>query len=291
MSIIKIAVASGKGGTGKTMVATCLANSLVTNYPVQFIDCDVEAPNAHLFLKPRLTQSQPAIILIPEINKDQCTACGKCVEICEFHALAKLGSRILVFPQLCHGCGSCTLNCPEKVIFEKSRSIGNMSRGKTDSGITYIMGELTISEPMPTPIIRQLKTMMEEEVNISIFDSPPGASCAVVATLHDADFVLMITEPTPFGLHDLKQLIGILKQIDKPGGVIINRDGIGDQKVEEFLSGTNYPVLMKIPYQNEIASGLAIGQLMTDIIPAYNERFLDLYRRINTTLHEPKVMD
>lgn len=281
---IKIAVASGKGGTGKTMVATSLAATLTQYLGVQFLDCDVEAPNAHLFLQPSITEMQPAVINIPEVDEERCTACRKCVEVCEYNAIAMLGEKILVFPQLCHGCGSCTLNCPENAISEKPREIGSLIHGTTTSGISFYMGELTISEPMPTPIIHQLKDLAVTTEPIRILDSPPGASCAVVATLHDADFVLLVTEPTPFGLHDLKQMLGILEQTHSPAGVIINRDGIGDNTLERFVAETPYPILMKIPYRSEIAVGLSAGQVLTDFMPEYQNQFLDIYNHIKRDL-------
>ncbi len=286
MSTIKIAIASGKGGTGKTMIATSLAACLDKHIPVQFLDCDVEAPNAHLFLKPEIDSLQAAVILIPEVDQDACTACGKCVEVCEFHALAQMGDQILLFPQLCHGCGSCQRVCPVSAIHETPRQIGNLRFGKARSGIRFLTGDLTISEPMPTPIIRQLKARSTDECEITILDSPPGASCAVVATIHDADFVILVTEPTPFGLHDLKQMLGVLDQTGSPGGVIINRDGIGDVRVEAYLAQTSYPVMMKIPYQAEIAVGLAKGEVFSDLFPQYQAKFINLYKNIIEILND-----
>lgn len=283
---MKIAVASGKGGTGKTMVSTSLAASLATIADIEFLDCDVEAPNAHLFLQPEIKMEHPAIIQIPVIDQDGCIACSKCVEACVFNALAMLQETILVFPQLCHGCGSCSNICPVDAISEEPRTIGKLSKGKTSQAISYLMGEMTISEPMPTPIIRQLKSLSSNTAEVTILDSPPGASCSVVATLHDADFVLLVTEPTPFGLHDLQQMLGVIKQTGAPTGVIINREGIGDRSVETYLADTPYPVLMKIPYQNEIAVGLAKGDLLTDIIPGIKEQFRTLYKQILAILAE-----
>ncbi len=287
---MKIAVASGKGGTGKTMVATSLASSLTPDLSIQFLDCDVEAPNAHLFLHPDITEESPAVIRIPRINEISCSLCGKCTQVCEYNALAKLGTKILVFPQLCHGCGSCTIQCPENAITEVPRQIGTISKGKTASGIIYGMGELTISEPMPTPIIHQLKALFREgDADLTIIDSPPGASCAVVAVVHDADFVILVTEPTPFGMHDLKQMLGIISQTGTPAGVIINRDGIGDNQIEDYLSEKDLPILLKIPFQSEIAAGLASGRLLTDIFPDYRNQFSDMYQVIKrmTQQHEP----
>ncbi len=281
---IKIAVASGKGGTGKTMVATSLAATLTHRLDLQFLDCDVEAPNAHLFLKPKIFQTQPAVINIPEVDEEICTACRKCVEVCEYNAIAMLQNKILVFPQLCHGCGSCKLNCPVHAISENPRKIGHLKQGTAMGSISFYMGELTISEPMPTPIIHQLKALAMTPEPVRILDSPPGASCAVVATLHDADFVILVTEPTPFGLHDLKQMLGILEQTQSPAGVIINRDGIGDDTLESFLTETQYPILMKIPYRREIAVGLSAGKILTDFLPEYQTQFLDLYDHIKINL-------
>jgi MinD superfamily P-loop ATPase len=284
MPMIKIAVASGKGGTGKTMVATSLATALAPTFEINFIDCDVEAPNGHLFLNPQITQTQPAVTLIPEINQDECIACGKCVNVCMFNALAMLQDKVLVFPQLCHGCGSCKLVCPVNAITEKPNPIGVISQGLVNSKINFFMGELTISEPMPTPIIRQTKKLASDRTGITILDSPPGASCSVVATIHDADYVILVTEPTPFGLHDLKQMIGVLSETGSPAGVIINRDGIGDNSVETFLENQPYPILMKIPYQSEIAHGLAAGKVLVDFMPEYQQNFSDLFTQIMDNL-------
>ena len=282
--MIKIAIASGKGGTGKTMVATSMAFSLAKEHNIQFLDCDVEAPNAHLFLKPEISEVKPAVINVPKIDYNQCILCSRCVDICEFNALAMLGEKIFVFEQLCHGCGSCTIHCPVNAISETPRKIGELNIGNFINDHRYLYGELTISEPMPTPIIRQLKALIREEVEIAILDSPPGASCSVVATLHDADYVILVTEPTPFGLHDLKQMLGVIAQTGSPAGVIINRDGIGDSNLEDYLATTQFPILLKIPYQENIAVGLATGRLLIDILPEIKDAFTDMFFAIKSTL-------
>jgi MinD superfamily P-loop ATPase len=282
---MKIAVASGKGGTGKTTIATSLALSLVSINDIWFIDCDVEAPNAHLFLRPMINDSNPATIAIPQINNELCTICGKCVEVCQFHALANVVKNIMVFPQLCHGCGSCTWNCPEKAIVEVANPIGKLESGLTTQGIHFSHGELTISEPMPTPIIRQLKRKISIKINdIAIYDSPPGASCSVVETLRGVDYALLVTEPTPFGLHDLKQMLGIVHDMKIPAGIIINRDGIGDNSMAEYLNNANLPVLMRIPFDKELAMGIASGKTLIDIQPHFKDKFLKLFSDISQQL-------
>jgi MinD superfamily P-loop ATPase len=278
---MKIAIASGKGGTGKTTVATSLALSLVKQGNVRYLDCDVEAPNGHLFLNPNLTTRIDASIHIPQIQTALCTVCGRCVEVCEFHALAKVGKNILVFPQLCHGCGSCTWNCPEGAILEVPNPIGVLETGLTEEGSHFSRGLLTISEPMPTPIIRQLKKMESfSEDDIIILDAPPGASCSVVETLRGVDYVLLVTEPTPFGLHDLKQMLGIVQEMKIPAGTIINRDGIGDDRVEQFLIQNHLPILMRIPYLRSLAKGIAAGKTLVDLMPEYRIQLQQVYTTI-----------
>ncbi len=278
---MQIAVASGKGGTGKTTIATSLALSLVDWGNIRYLDCDVEAPNGHLFLKPEYTRKSQAVIQIPQIQSDRCTLCGKCVEVCQFHALAKVGKTILVFPQLCHGCGSCTWNCPENAIVEISNPIGLLETGLTTEGILFLRGLLTISEPMPTPIIRQLKRLEPPQKDaIIILDAPPGASCSVVETLRGADFVLLVTEPTPFGLHDLKQMLGIVNEMGIPAGIVINRDGIGDSRMDEFLIQNHLPVMLRIPFDKLLAVALAEGRTLIDLYPEYRQHFQTLYQQI-----------
>lgn len=277
---MKIAVASGKGGTGKTLVSTSLAASLSGQTSLSFLDCDVEAPNAHLFLKPNFTLEEPVEVPIPEINPELCTRCGRCVEVCEYNALAKIGDQMLVFPQLCHSCGSCTLACPEGAIHEVGKSIGLLRQGKTSDGINFLNGELSIGEPMPTPVIRRVKKAAPLESPLTIIDCPPGASCSVVTSIHDADYVILVTEPTPFGWHDLKQMLGVLEQTGTPAGIVINRDGIGDQTIERKLADLTLPILMRIPFREEIAAKLARGDLLTEILPEYREGFQSLYDQI-----------
>lgn len=285
---MQIAVASGKGGTGKTTIATSLALSLARLAKVRYFDCDVEAPNGHLFLNPVFSEKSDAVIRIPQIQIEKCTACGRCVEVCQFHALAKVGKNILVFPQLCHGCGSCTWNCPENAIIEIPNPIGVLEKGAGLENIEFFQGQLTISEPMPTPIIRQLKKLHSPLADtIDILDAPPGASCSAVETLRGVDFVLLVTEPTPFGLHDLKQMLGILSDMNLPSGLIINRDGIGDGGLDQFCKQQNLHVLLRIPFDRRIAEGTAQGKALVHLFPEYFQIFTDVFKQIQKEIKCP----
>ena len=266
-----IAVASGKGGTGKTTIATSLALALAERkQQVGYLDCDVEAPNAHLFLKPIFTQSKDVNLLIPEVDDAKCTGCGICAEVCAYHAIVVLGGKTLVFPELCHGCGSCTLMCPEDAITEIPQRLGLLEAGQTEQGIQFARGLLNVGEPMAVPVIHQLKKWQDPSVTeITIMDAPPGSSCPVVESLREADFVLLVTEPTPFGLHDLKSAIQVTREVNIPAGVIINRDGIGDAQVEAYCQEVGIPILLRIPYAREIGEGIARGKSLIDIRPDY----------------------
>lgn len=286
---MRIAVASGKGGTGKTTIATSLALSLVVNGEVHYVDCDVEAPNGHIFLKPQITHQSNAVIRIPVINKDICSLCGRCVEVCQFHALAKIGKMIMTFPQLCHGCGSCTANCPEHAINECANPIGVIESGFTAHGLEFSQGRLNISEPMSTPIIRQLKKSITTTTeSIVVYDAPPGASCSVVETLRSVDFVLLVAEPTPFGVHDLKQMIGIVTEMRIPAGVIINREKAIFPPLEDVCSDFHIPILMHIPFDRRIASGLAEGLTLIEINLDYSQRLQDVYHQISSIIASNK---
>jgi len=284
---IKIAIASGKGGTGKTTIATSLASCVASTHPTWYLDCDVEAPNGHIFLKPELTQEAQAVIRIPEIQVNACTLCRTCVQVCQFNALAMVGKTIMVFPQLCHGCGSCTWNCPEGAIEEVPNPIGLLQAGRTAEGIHFMRGLLTISEPMPTPIIRQLKHWQSPPPDaILIHDAPPGASCSVVETLRGVDFVLLVTEPTPFGIHDLKQMLGIIAEMKIPAGVVINRENGEYEPLSELCMQNDLPVLMKVPYDRSIAEGLAEGKKLIDIDARYKHQLLQVFDRIQGICQE-----
>ena len=276
-----IAVASGKGGTGKTTVAVNLALSLEKK--TNFLDCDVEEPNAHIFLKPQIEKIEPVSIPIPQIDKSKCNFCGKCAEVCAYNAIAILNDIILLFPHLCHGCGGCTILCPNNAITEMERSIGVIENGSTGTGnINFIQGRLNIGEAMPTPIIRKLKKKTEDR-DITIIDAPPGTSCPVIEAVKGSDFCILVTEPTPFGLNDLVLAVEVLKNLKIPCGVIINRADIGDKKIEEYCQKEKIQILTKIPFDRKIAEFYSKGIPMIEIIPQYKKEFVKLFENITNT--------
>jgi MinD superfamily P-loop ATPase len=292
---MRIAVASGKGGTGKTTIATSLALSLAADLtlatpgsdPPLLLDCDVEAPNAHLFLKPAFERRQEVGILIPQVDEAKCTHCGKCAEVCQYHAIAalpaafRLGKKVMIFPQLCHGCGSCTLICPENAISEVLDVMGVLESGPAASGITFARGVLNVGEPMAVPVIRQLKKWAAPKPGQAVIvDASPGTSCPVVESVRGADFLLLVTEPTPFGLHDLRLAVQLGRELGLPMGVVINRDGLGDNSVDEFCANDNLPILLRIPYERAIAEGIAQGRTLVEIHPEYAEHFQKIFEQI-----------
>ncbi|MBT3321771.1 MAG: P-loop NTPase [Anaerolineae bacterium] len=280
---MEIVVASGKGGTGKTTVATSLAMVASEQNTIRFLDCDVEAPNARLFLDPELDTVKEVGILIPNVDDDTCTYCGKCAEVCQFHAIAVIGKKTLVFPELCHGCGSCTLVCPENAITEELDVMGVLESGNAIKNIDFAQGVMNIGEPMAVPIIRELKRWAPAKASaIEIRDSPPGASCPVVETIRGADFALLVTEPTPFGLHDLKQVVEITKEFEMPTGVVINRDGIGNNAVEAYCEEVGIPIMMRIPMERRIAEAIASGKPLLKAAPEYQKDFENMLGNIIT---------
>jgi MinD superfamily P-loop ATPase len=277
-----IAVASGKGGTGKTTVATALAQALSgADSSVTCLDCDVEAPNAHIFIHPNLDYRKNVEMLIPEVDTDLCTGCGRCAEVCQFYAIVVLGGQTLVFPEMCHGCGSCAMVCPEEAITEVPRTLGVLEGGFSPEGINFGQGLLNVGEPMAVPVITQLKKWRDHmDADVVVLDSPPGASCPVVESVRGADFVLLVTEPTPFGLHDLRQAYELTRVLNIPAGLIINRDGPGNADVDEYCQEVGLPILMRIPLEREIGRGIAQGQSLLEIHPEYVEVFQDLHTQI-----------
>jgi MinD superfamily P-loop ATPase len=278
-----ISVASGKGGTGKTTVAVNLALSLQETHSVQFLDCDVEEPNAHFFLKPEIEKSEEVFTLIPEIDDSRCNYCGKCAQVCAYHALAVVKGAVLVFSELCHGCGACALLCPEKAIREVGKKIGVIESGRARE-IAFIQGRLDIGQAMSPPLIRELKKRLDPGRTV-IIDVPPGTSCPVIASVKGSDFCLLVTEPTPFGLHDLELAAAAAKEIKIPRGIVINRAsmGDGDRGVREFCDVQEIPILMAIPFDRKIAEAYSRGQTILEAFPTYREEFLGLFEKIGKT--------
>ncbi|MCP4722205.1 MAG: P-loop NTPase [Desulfobacteraceae bacterium] len=285
-----ISIASGKGGTGKTTVATNLSCSLPTK--VKILDCDVEEPNSHLFLNPTFTGRENVIAPIPEVDDDKCTYCKKCMNICRFGAIAVVGKKVITFPELCHSCGGCMAVCPEDAIEEKDRVLGIVETGfidpkiinqGTDNGdnIPFAHGLMDIGQVMAPPIIKQVITHAEPE-GVTIIDAPPGTSCPVIAAMKGADFILLVTEPTPFGLHDLTLAVETVKILDIPHGLVINRAGMGNDDVKNYAQKEGIPILMEIPFDRRIATAYSKGELIISCLPEYKEKFSRLYDQIKT---------
>ena len=275
-----IAVASGKGGTGKTTIAINLALSLGNAH---FLDCDVEEPNAHIFLKPEITHTEWVNIPVPKVNEDRCTYCGKCAEVCAYNAIAVIKKKVLLFSELCHGCGGCKLLCPEDAIEEIDRPIGILEKGKANS-ILFTHGKLNLGEALAVPLVRAVKRAIPEinrnNNQVTIIDVPPGTSCPVIESVIKSDFCLLVTEPTPFGLNDLILAVETLKKLRIPFGVVINRADVGDKKTDKYCEREKIPILMRIPMDRDIAVAYSQGIPMIEAKPEYKKKFLNLYKKI-----------
>ena len=281
-----ISIASGKGGTGKTTVAVNLALSLPKE-TVQLIDCDVEEPNSHLFLKPSIHQVTSMGIPVPRIDESKCTYCGKCAQVCEYHAIAVILKNVLVFDELCHGCGACSYLCPEKTIFEVEREIGIIQEGSSD-GILFVNGILNIGEPMASPLIRKVKERIQKD-KIRILDAPPGTACPVIETVKGSDFCILVTEPTPFGLNDLELAVGMLEKLGISKGVVINKADIGDRGIWDYCKSKNIPILMEIPMDRRIAESYSKGIPIVVENSSYIQKFQDLFEKIKNYIAVPNV--
>jgi len=270
-----ISIASGKGGTGKTTVATNLALSIGK---AQFIDCDVEEPNANIFLRAKIDNNEDVSVSFPEIDKTKCDYCGKCSEFCAYNALAVVPSDVLVFPELCHSCGGCELVCPKDAVSWNERIIGRLEHGQA-KGIDFYHGLLNVGEMQAIPVIKALKRKVDKSKNV-IIDVPPGTSCPVIESISGSDYCVLVTEPTPFGLHDLKLAVEVTRHLNIPFGVIINRDGIGDKKVEVYCQNENIPVLLKIPERKKIAHLYSKGIALVSESHEWHEMFGLVFNRI-----------
>ncbi len=278
-----ISIASGKGGTGKTTVATNLAVSL-SDKNVKLLDCDVEEPNAHLFINPVMDKKETITTPVPEIDESKCNLCRKCIDICQFKAIAIIGDTILPFTDLCHSCGGCMEVCPEGAISWTGRELGIIEKGHKNN-IEFIHGRLRVGEAMSPPLIKKVRQYAGGN-GLTIIDAPPGTSCPVIAAMKDTDFIILVTEPTPFGLHDLKLAAGAVKLLNIPCGIIINRSDMGDDGVKIFAKKENIPILMDIPFDRRIAESYSRGELVVDNIPEWKEKYINLYEKIEKIVQE-----
>lgn len=277
-----ISIASGKGGTGKTTVATNLAVAI--DQQVQLLDCDVEEPNAHLFINPSFYKSETISTPVPEVDEEKCTLCKKCSDICQFKAIVVIGETVLPFHEMCHSCGGCMEVCPEDAITETGRELGVIEMAATN-GLEFVHGKLRIGEAMSPPLIRAVRSHTKMD-GLTIIDAPPGTSCPVIAAMKGVDFVLLVTEPTPFGLHDLKLAVEAVKILGIPSGLVINRSDMGDDRVREYAGEEGLPILMEIPFDRDIAVAYSKGELLVDALPQYREQFRNLHDRIKDIVNK-----
>ena len=275
-----ISIASGKGGTGKTTIAVNLALSLSN---VQLLDCDVEEPNAHIFLKPEIETVKSAYTLVPKIDPDLCDYCGKCAVACEYNAIVVLPTQVMIFPELCHGCGLCSMVCPRDAISEATREIGVVKKGRSGDNIELVYGLLNIGEIMAAPLIDHVKEEIDLEKTV-IVDAPPGTACPVIAAIAGSDYCILVTEPTPFGLYDLRLIVEVLKVLNIPSGVVINKAGIGDRNVYDYCNEEKIPILLEIPYDKKIAEYYSKGVPFVNAIPEWKDRFSGMIDRIREEL-------
>lgn len=271
-----LAVASGKGGTGKTTVSVNLAR--LSGSSVQLLDCDVEEPNDHLFLRGTGQGAETVSIPVPQVDESLCDGCGECGRFCEYHAIVSFGTKPLVFPEMCHGCGGCAKVCPKKAIHEVDQRIGVIETVQAEN-ITLIQGRLDVGVAMAPPLIRAVKARLINGV-ATILDAPPGTSCPVITTLRGADYVLLVTEPTPFGLHDLKLAVDMVRELGMPFGVVVNRVGIGDDRVHLFCRQEGILILLEIPEDRRIAEAYSQGSLVVEALPDYRGLFQTLLEKI-----------
>ena len=271
-----LAVASGKGGTGKTTVAVNLAR--VFGSDVRLLDCDVEEPNDHLFLKGSVRGEETVSIPIPQVDESLCDGCGECSRFCQYHAIVSFGTTPLIFPEMCHGCGGCAKVCPKKAIREKGHRIGVIETIQAGT-ITLIQGRLDVGVAMAPPLIRSVKARLRNGA-FAILDAPPGTSCPVITTLRDTDFVALVTEPTPFGLHDLRLAVEMIRELGISFGVVVNRMGIGDERVHEYCRQEGISILLEIPDDRRIAEAYSKGNLIVEALPEYRGSFENLLAKI-----------
>ncbi|TDQ00020.1 MinD superfamily P-loop ATPase [Halanaerobium saccharolyticum] len=275
---ISLSILSGKGGTGKTTLAVNLALALEN---VQLLDADVEEPNDYLFISPEIEskETESVMRLIPEVNDDKCTACRKCVDFCEYNALAMMLDNVLVFEEVCHSCGGCKIVCPEDAITEKEKELGKL-RHDSLSNLDFWQGELNTKEEKAVPVIEKLKTKIDRDKKV-IIDSPPGTTCPTIEAITDTDFTIVVTEPSPFGLHDLKMVIEMLNEIEQPFAVVINRaEADSDYLIEDYCQEEGIKIMLKIPFSRKIAELYSEGIPFVDKLEGWDEKLQQLYQEI-----------
>ena len=273
-----IAVASGKGGTGKTTVATGLALALRNSCSVAYLDCDVEEPNGHIYLGPRYMVEEDIHIEVPRVNVEKCSLCGQCAEMCAFNALLVAVENVITFAELCHGCGGCRYFCPAGAITPERKKIGTVERG-TFGRALFARGKLEVGTALSPPLVEAVKKNRLSQ-GVTVVDSPPGTSCPAVAAIRGADFCLMVTEPTPFGLHDLDLAVQMADSIGVPCGVLVNRARGEQGLIDRYCRQSGLPVLMKIPLSKEIAEAGSRGLPLNRMEAGWDDAFSRLYRDI-----------
>jgi len=277
-----MAIASGKGGTGKTTVATNLARvASRKGWSIAYLDCDVEEPNGHIFLKPEITDRRPVGAVIPQVDAEKCTLCGECGELCQYSAIVRVGEKVLVYPELCHGCGGCSLVCPEDAITEGSREIGVVETGRAGT-IQFAQGLLNVGEAMSPPLIRAVKSAAPP-ADLTILDAPPGTSCPVIETVRGADFVVLVTEPTPFGFHDLKLAVEMVRVLELPFAVVVNRAGLDGEEIRSYCTAQRIAILQEIPDDRKLAEAYSRGVIASDAWSEYESTFTRLLESTCTT--------
>jgi len=284
---MRIAIASGKGGTGKTTVATNLAFTLSERgRAVQLLDCDVEEPNCHIFVKPEIETSEPTMVPVPHVDKEKCTGCGICGEVCQYSAIVCMKGKVLVFPELCHGCGGCQRFCPENAISEEGREVGVVERGQAE-GLHFGQGRLRVGEVMAPPLIKAVKQAAVES-DVTIIDAPPGTSCPVIEAVRDSDFIVLVTEPTPFGLNDLKLAVEMVRILEVPFAVAINRCDVGDDAVKNYCAKEGIEIILEIPHDRLIAQAYSQGEIASECLGEYADIFTNFAERITGQLIDVK---